>query len=57
MLKEYLTSGNKTYENSNPFYRNPWLFHVQVFKALMGQAPRNRAQSGKDGDTVIVRTR
>lgn len=39
MLKEYLTSRNKTYKNSHPFHRNPWFFHIQVFKALMGQPP------------------
>lgn len=56
MLKEYLTSGNKTYKNSNPFYWNPWLFHVQVFKALMGQPPETEP-SGKDRETAIVWTR
>lgn len=44
MLKKYLASGNKTYKNAHPFYWNPWFFHVQVFKALMGQ-PAEKAQS------------
>lgn len=49
MLKDYLTSGNKTYKNSHPFNWNPWLFHVQVFKALIGQ-PQETECSVKDGE-------
>lgn len=38
-LKEYLASRYKTYKNSHPCDWNPWLFHIQVFKALMQQSP------------------
>lgn len=55
MLKGYLSSGHKTYKNSHPFYWNPRLFHLQVFKALMGQPPETEP-SVTDGKTAIVRT-
>lgn len=38
-LKEYLAGRNKTYKNSHPCDWNPWLFHIQMFKALMQQSP------------------
>lgn len=52
-LKEYLASGNETQKDSHPCYRNPWLFHIQVFKALMGQPPE-KEPSVKDREPATV---
>lgn len=52
-LREYLASGNETYQDSHPCYRNPWLSHIQVFKALMGQPPE-KEPSVKDGEPATA---
>lgn len=55
-LKAYLASRNKTYKNSHPCDRNPWLFCIQMFKVLMQQSPvlktGNLRQLGAEGQST-----